>query len=501
MDLFESPKSNVPEFSVSQLAFSLKKTLEETYSRIRVRGELSRISIPSSGHLYTSLKDEQAVIDAVCWKGTLSRLPIKPEEGLEVICIGRISTYPARSNYQLIIEHMELAGEGALLKMLEERRKKLASEGLFAEERKRKLPYLPNIIGVVTSPTGSVIRDILHRINDRFPRHVIVWPVSVQGEDAAAQIKNAIIGFNALSPNSGLRPDIIIVARGGGSLEDLLPFSDELVVRAAANSTIPLISAIGHETDTTLIDYAADLRAPTPTGAAEIAVPVRMNLLAKLKDDERRLFNIISRVLSEKHHILATKIAKLGDPSRILEIKTQKNDILSEKLILQYAKTLDNRKNRLIKTAAKLQSPSQQINYKKQKLEHNLEYLYAIYKSFLKETESKLHRKTATLTPPTLRVNNSIQLIEKHTEKLSNSIERILERQHMSLKMITEKLETLSYENILKRGFTIVLNDKNIPLVKADDLKIGEKITLLFKDKNTARAQISEIYLDNKKIN
>ncbi len=324
----EAIKSNVPEFSVSELAFSLKRTLEENYGRIRVRGELSRVKIHTSGHMYTDLKDADSVINSVCWRGTLSKLSIKPEEGLEVICTGKISTYPARSNYQLIIESMELAGAGALLKMLEERRKKLAAEGLFDPARKKPIPFLPEIIGVVTSPTGAVIRDILHRLEDRFPRYVIVWPVLVQGPGAADQIAAAINGFQNFSP----RPDLLIVARGGGSLEDLMAFNEENVVRAAAASQIPLISAVGHETDTTLIDFAADLRAPTPTGAAEKSVPVRTELMAATLDSGRRLYSGLTRQLSELRHRLDAQAKGLGDPSHIIDIKTQRLDLAAEKL-------------------------------------------------------------------------------------------------------------------------------------------------------------------------
>ena len=267
-------RSNVPELTVSELANSLKRTLEDTYARVRVRGELSRVKIHSSGHLYSDLKDQDAVLNIICWRTTLSRLSIHPEEGLEVICTGKITSYPARSNYQMVVDSMELAGEGALLKMLEDRRKRLAAEGLFDESRKKRRPYLPQTIGIVTSPTGAVIRDIIHRIEDRFPAHLLVWPVRVQGQGAAEEIAAAIDGFNAVPANGPFkRPDLLIIARGGGSLEDLMPFNEEIVVRAAANSKIPLISAVGHETDTTLIDFAADLRAPTPTAAAELAVP------------------------------------------------------------------------------------------------------------------------------------------------------------------------------------------------------------------------------------
>src|SRR5471030_2211300 len=282
--------SNVPEFSVSELSFALKRELEGAFPRVRVRGEISQPSFPRSGHAYFRLKDENAVLDGVCWKGTLPRLGIKIEEGMEVIATGKITTYAGSSRYQIIIERMELAGEGALLKLLEDRRKKLAAEGLFDLDKKRELPFLPEVIGVVTSPSGAVIRDILHRLADRFPRRVLVWPVAVQGEKAAAEVAAAFAGFNRLPEKGPVpRPDVLIVARGGGSLEDLWAFNEEIVVRAAAASVIPLISAVGHETDTTLIDFAADVRAPTPTAAAELAVPVRTELLAQTLDFERRL--------------------------------------------------------------------------------------------------------------------------------------------------------------------------------------------------------------------
>src|SRR5882724_13585417 len=270
----ETRGHNLPEYSVSEISRAVKATLEGNFQRIRVRGEVSKPNYHGSGHLYFSLKDEDAVIDAVCWRGTVGRLRLKIEHGMEVIATGRVSSYPGSSKYQIVIDSVELAGEGALLKMLEDRRKRLAAEGLFDADRKKPLPYLPEVIGVITSPTGAVIRDILHRLADRFPCRVILWPVAVQGDNAAAQVVTAIRGFNAL-PEGGRvpRPDLLIVARGGGSLEDLMPFNDEEVVRAAAASAIPLISAVGHETDTTLIDFAADRRAPTPTAAAEMAVP------------------------------------------------------------------------------------------------------------------------------------------------------------------------------------------------------------------------------------
>src|ERR1700726_436252 len=282
----EPARLNVPEWTVSELSAALKRTVEDAYGYVRVRGEISGYRGPhSSGHCYFALKDEGARIDAVIWKGVFGRIRFKPEEGLEVIATGKLTTYPGRSSYQIVIDSLEPAGVGALMALLEERKKKLAAEGLFDEARKQLLPWLPDVIGVVTSPTGAVIRDILHRLQDRFPRRVLVWPVKVQGEGSAEQVAAAIRGFNAL-PQTGRipRPDLLIVARGGGSLEGLWSFNEEIVVRAASASMIPLISAVGHETDITLIDFAADRRAPTPTAAAEMAGPVRSELLIQVGD-------------------------------------------------------------------------------------------------------------------------------------------------------------------------------------------------------------------------
>ncbi|MFZ1679683.1 MAG: exodeoxyribonuclease VII large subunit, partial [Rhizobiaceae bacterium] len=276
--------SNLAEYSVSEISFALKRTVEDAFGHVRVRGELSGWRGPhSSGHAYFALKDDRSKIEAVMWKGTLGRLKFRPEEGLEVIATGKITTYPNSSKYQIVIETMEPAGVGALLAQLEERRRKLAAEGLFDDSRKQLLPYMPRVIGVVTSPTGAVIRDILHRIAARFPVHVVLWPVKVQGEGSGDEVAAAVRGFNQLEPGGPVpRPDVLIVGRGGGSLEDLWGFNDEAVVRAVAASDIPVISAVGHETDWTLIDHAADVRAPTPTAAAELAVPVKAEIEATL---------------------------------------------------------------------------------------------------------------------------------------------------------------------------------------------------------------------------
>src|SRR5262245_61677284 len=331
MNAPEAAVSNIPEFTVSELSFALKRQIETAFPRVRVRGEISQPSFPRSGHCYFRLKDENAVIDAVCWKMTLPRLGLRIEEGMEVIVTGRLTTYAGSSRYQIIVDRVELAGEGALLKALEDRRKKLAAEGLFDAARKRALPFLPEVVGVVTSPSGAVIRDILHRISDRFPRRVLVWPVAVQGEKAAAEVARAIAGFNRLPQHGPVpQPDVLIVARGGGSLEDLWAFNEEIVVRAAAASTIPLISAVGHETDTTLIDFVADRRAPTPTAAAEMAVPVRADLVAQTLDLGKRAVASLNRVVREVGLALSSLARGLGDPLRLIEERQQRLDVGGE---------------------------------------------------------------------------------------------------------------------------------------------------------------------------
>jgi len=347
--------SNLPEFTVSELSARLKRTVEEAYGLVRVRGEISGCKKAASGHLYLTLKDAEANLDAVCWRATAARLAFRPEDGLEVVCTGRLTTYPNRSRYQLVVERMEPAGVGALMALLEERRRKLAAEGLFDQARKRPLPYLPEVIGVVTSPTGAVIRDILHRLRDRFPRRVLLWPVLVQGEQAAAQVAAAIAGFNGLAPGGPIpRPDLLIVARGGGSLEDLWAFNEEIVVRAAAASAIPLIAAVGHETDTTLIDHAADRRAPTPTAAAEMAVPVRLDLTAELARKALRLTNSATRLMAEKRLRIEGLARGLPAPLTLIEAALQKLDDRAERLEQALRRLVALDRQHLTKMAARL---------------------------------------------------------------------------------------------------------------------------------------------------
>ena len=336
--------SNVKEYGVSEIAFALKRTVEDAFGLVRVRGEISGYKRAASGHAYLTLKDDKAVLDGVCWRGTASRLAFRPEDGLEVVCTGKLTTYPGRSRYQLVIEHMEPAGAGALMALLEERKRKLAAEGLFDAERKRPLPFLPEVIGIVTSPTGAVLRDMLHRLAERFPRRVILWPVAVQGEGAAEQIAAAITGFERVQP----RPDLLIVARGGGSIEDLWSFNEEVVLRAAAASTIPLISAVGHETDTTLIDHVSDRRAPTPTAAAEMAVPVRAELLAELRSLGERQIHAMERHRRHLAQTLEARARGLPEPRMMLGLAAQRLDDLGERLRLRSPRhVVDERTERL----------------------------------------------------------------------------------------------------------------------------------------------------------
>ena len=324
---------NAEPLSISEISSLLKRTVEDRFGYVRLRGELSGVKRAASGHMYCALKDDKAVLDGVMWRGNAQRLAFVPEDGLEVIATGKLTTYAGRSKYQIVIDSLEIAGEGALLALLEKTRARLAADGLFAEERKRRLPFLPNVIGVVTSPTGSVIRDILHRLADRFPSHVVVWPVLVQGQGAAEQVASAIRGFSSLAEGGPVaRPDVVIVARGGGSIEDLWSFNEEIVVRAIAECTIPVISAVGHETDTTLADYAADRRAPTPTAAAEIAVPVRADLRATLDDLAGRQRRCVHRPVELGRERLEARVRRMPRAETLLQPQAQRLDELSERL-------------------------------------------------------------------------------------------------------------------------------------------------------------------------
>jgi exodeoxyribonuclease VII large subunit len=428
----ELPRTNTPEFTVSELAQAVRRTVEDEFQFVRVRGEISGFrGQHSSGHAYFTLKDNDAAIDAVVWKTTWPRLRFKPEEGMEIIATGRLTTFPRSSKYQIVIEQIEPAGAGALMALLEERRKKLAAEGLFAKERKKRLPYLPRVIGVVTSPTGAVIRDILHRLDDRFPSHVLVWPVRVQGETAAAEVANAVAGFNAL-PESGPvpRPDLIIVARGGGSIEDLWSFNEEIVVRAVAQSRIPVISGVGHETDTTLVDYAADHRAPTPSAAAEAAVPVRAELIAYVDDQGQRGRTVVRRQLLNNRDRLRAAAGELPRPLDLLSIARQRLDLAATNLNASLRHLGQNKRLRFATAAAKL-SPQALV-------------------TDLRHARARLAPSAGRLQPAYRRV------VDQRAERFA---------------AVWKLVESLSYKGVLARGFALVSDaDGNLVRSKSEVL-------------------------------
>jgi len=431
---------NLPVYGVAEVSHALKLTVEQAFQRVRVRGEISGFKRAASGHLYFALKDADAVLDGVCWRSTAGRLRLDPEDGMEVIVTGRLTTYPARSRYQIVVESFELAGEGALLKLLEDRRRKLAAEGLFDAERKRELPFLPAVIGVVTSPTGSVIRDILHRLADRFPSRVLVWPVLVQGDGAAEQIARAIDGFNALDGEGAVpRPELLIVARGGGSLEDLWSFNEEIVVRAAAESAIPLISAVGHETDTTLIDYAADVRAPTPTAAAEMAVPVRHELLAQVMEDGARLTAAANRRLEEGRLKLSGLARGLPDLARMVNENAQRLDDWSERLGGGLKRGIEARRRDLATQVAGLRKPTQQLAQAGDRLRVEGR---ALERAFADEIKSRRQR----------------------------------------LENLSALLESYSHERVLERGFALVTDAEGKTVASVEAVGAGDEVALRLVD-------------------
>ena len=471
MPVLNQTPSNIPEFSVSELSGAIKKTLENGFSQVRVRAECGRVTIAKSGHIYFDLKDDKAVINAIIWAGTARNLKTKPEEGLEVIATGRITTFEGQSRYQIIIDTIEPAGMGAILAQLEERRKKLAAEGLFDETRKKAIPYLPKTIGVITSPTGAVIRDILHRITERFPSHILLWGVLVQGDKAAAQIVHAIEGFNALSPNGETpRPDLLIVARGGGSIEDLWCFNEESVVRAVAASEIPIISAVGHETDTTLIDYAADLRAPTPTGAAEKAVPVRAELDAYLSSVEGRLKSALLRRLNNAKLELNAIQSNFPKGQDLFAYQAQQLDNIELRLLPALQSQISKANNLFAKTGTKFGTHllGQDLRLKKQNLSALENRLAQGVKSTLRHEIIKIERQKDAATQAFSRLSLAFK---QNTNSLT-----------VKLDGLGNRLNILDYKNVLKRGFALV-QDKNNQIIKsAEAAKKAHELNIIFAD-------------------
>jgi exodeoxyribonuclease VII large subunit len=446
MPAAQAGQGNLPEFTVSELSGLLKRTVEEAFPYVRVRGELGRVNRHTSGHCYFDLKDDKAVINAVIWKGSMARLAVKPEQGLEVVCVGRLTTFPGQSRYQIVVEQMELAGLGALMAMLEQRRKTLASEGLFDAARKKPLPFLPAVVGVVTSPTGAVIRDIMHRLTDRCPRRVLLWPVTVQGERAPAEIVAAIRGFNALPLDGPVpRPDVLIVGRGGGSFEDLLAFSDEAVVRAAAQSAIPLISAVGHETDTTLIDFAADGRAPTPTAAAEMAVPVLRDLVGTLLDFHQRLYRCTERGFTRRKEALAALARALPRQDVLLGLPRQRFDSIADRL------------------------------------------RGALFQN-LQRHGTALARAGALLRPRLIRtdMDRGAERLRRLEMRLDQAYRQGAASAARSLESCSRVLESVSYRAVLARGFALVRGTEGRVRRRAASVTAGERLKLTFADGDAA---------------
>ena len=447
-DLIDSPVKgeNAPEFSVSELSSVLKRMIEGEFSNVRIRGEVGRVSRPASGHLYFDLKDDKSVIASVTWKGQASKLVTQPEEGLEVVATGKITTFAGQSRYQMIVSEMSVAGIGALMAQLEKRKKKLEAEGLFDKSIKKEIPYLPEIIGVVTSPSGAVIQDILHRLSDRFPRKVLLWPVAVQGERCAPDVAAAINGFNRLTPGGAMpRPELIIVARGGGSIEDLWGFNEESVVRAAAESEIPLISAVGHETDTTLIDFASDLRAPTPTAAAEYAVPVRADLMGWLSSMDERRVRSLSTALEIKRQRLKDLSRGLPAPDELVAMSTQRLDSISERLPRALITVSNNKRTILLQTSAGLRG------------------------SLLKN-----------------KLVDRSEAINRFVKSIQSNMKVIIQRNQSALESLERLRQTLGYEATLQRGYAVIRNENGGIVTSVKVADVSKSLEIEFQDGKTS---------------
>ncbi len=486
MDLFEDPNDNVHEFSVSEISGAVKRTLEGEFGHVRVRGEVGRVVIARTGHMYFDLKDDRNVIASVSWKGQVAKLSHKPEEGMEVVATDRLTTFGPQSKYQLNVEDVRPAGAGALMAMLEKRKAALQAEGLFATERKQQLPYLPEVIGVVTSPTGAVIRDILHRLRDRFPRKVLVWPVAVQGKDCAPQVAAAIEGFNQLTPGGALpRPDVLIVARGGGSIEDLWGFNEEIVVRAAAASQIPLISAVGHETDTTLIDYASDVRAPTPTAAAELAVPVRIELVNWVENQGGRLSRGVTQSVTLRQQRLRDVSRALPKKDELLDGPRQRLDLLAGRLDHALTGFTAKKRIELMDKAGHLRPRllSSRIDAGKRDITERSARLAPALGRATSQSRRSFDALAARLRPDTLR-DRSV----RQSERLAPLVHRLVDRTNHTLQTRRAALDslarlhqTLGYEATLHRGYAVVRDGEKL-ITSAKAAKNATELEIQFAD-------------------
>lgn len=479
-DLIDDPAEglNSPEFSVTELSGAIKRVIEGEFGHVRIRGEIGRVSHPRSGHIYLDLKDDRSVISAVIWKGVAGRLATAPEEGMEVVATGRITTFGGQSKYQLVIEDIKPAGMGALMAMLEKRKTLLQAEGLFAPELKRPLPYLPEIIGVVTSPSGAVIRDILHRLRDRFPRKVLIWPVVVQGGKCAPEVTRAIQGFNAMTVGGALpRPDLLIVARGGGSIEDLWGFNEESVARAAAASEIPLISAVGHETDTTLIDFASDKRAPTPTAAAELAVPVRLEMLAWVETMGARASRAIGNAVTQRGQRLRDLARALPRAETLLDGPRQRLDNAAMRLPAALERGVQRRAVLLSDVSGGLRPGvlRNALQREQQRLEHRAERLGPALKRITETRRAAYERRADKLNFAALHreVGLKRQSLGDLERRLSDVGSRQVEGWRDRINGLDRLRQTLSYKATLERGYAVVRGEDGVVTTKKAAAKAG----------------------------
>lgn len=501
-------RTNAAEYTVSEISGALKRTVEDVFGNVRVRGEISGYRGPhSSGHAYFALKDDRARLDAVVWKGTMSRLKFRPEEGMEVIATGKLTTYPGKSNYQIVIDNLEPAGAGALMALLEERKRRLQADGLFDTGRKQLLPFMPRVIGVVTSPTGSVIRDIIHRIKDRFPLHILVWPVRVQGETSGAEVTVAVNGFNALAWDGAIqRPDLLIVARGGGSLEDLWGFNDEALARAVAASGIPVISAVGHETDWTLIDLVADVRAPTPTGAAEIAVPVKADLEATLASLGARLKAAVLRNFERKRQAARAAARALPSPDQLLALPRRRLDEATSRLGRGLLVSTERKRARFFAVKLTPAMLSQRIAEARRTNERNLLRAQGALRALARARRAELNRAAdqlpkcaraslqrhkqqlamlqgrITIEPTARRQRVQRDLLTALTRRGTQAVVLRLERLRGRVVQADRLMASLSHKAVLARGFALVRDADGAVIKQASDVASGMALSLEFAD-------------------
>jgi exodeoxyribonuclease VII large subunit len=473
------PRLNLPELTVSELSAALKRTIEDAYGYVRVRGELGKVSYHSNGHVYFDLKDDRACITGVIWRSATARIKLKLEAGLEVVISGRLTTYPGRSQYQIVVETLEPAGLGALMALLEERKRRLSAEGLFDEARKQLLPYLPAVIGVITSPTGAVIRDILHRLADRFPRHVLLWPVKVQGEASAMEVAAAIAGFNVLPEQGPIpRPDLLIVARGGGSLEDLWSFNEEIVVRAAAESLIPLISAVGHETDVTLIDFVADRRAPTPTAAAEMAVPVRAELVIDVESLERRALAGWLRTQEARRNAVRSAARALPNADEVVALPRQRLDHAAQTLARALRANAHIHRVSFSRISGRMSAHL---------LRGHVERRRERYSGIALRLRASA---AANVAAHRVAIEREAERVGMLGERAARAMENFLDVRWARCERDAQLLAAFSYRGVLARGFALVRDRAGRPLRAAAGVTVGMPIDVEFSDgRVSARAE------------